>query len=461
MRTLFRRIFIWFWLASAVLVALTVTTSPYWTRPPADAPHRRALDESLIFHGEAVERIMQHEGHHGLDRRLERMGRRNRLHILIFDQEGREIFGRPHYPGLDSLIRKTLAGETPEIHREKGMMVHARPVTDADGERLAALVMFRRPEFGHTPLKMKTLLPRLLLMVLVVGGICYLLAQQLTSPVSRLRAATRRLTRGEFDARVGGSVSRRKDEIGDLARDFDSMAERIESLIGSQQRLLRDISHELRSPLARLGVALELARGEAGSKAKSQLERIELEAERLNQLIGQLLTVSRLETWSEALEQSDLQMNALLEGIVTDAAFEAEARGCRVHLEAEPDCRLVGNADMLRSAMENVVRNGVHHTAANSTVEVSMGTVAADGGVQLSIIVRDQGPGVEPGQLESLFTPFFRTAEARERLTGGSGLGLAISASAVKAHGGTIRAENAPEGGLLVEIRLPVEPAGR
>jgi len=214
----------------------------------------------------------------------------------------------------------------------------------------------------------------------------------------------------------------------------------------------------LRSPLTRLGVALELTRQHANGETAGQLDRIERETERLNALISQLLTVSRLETWSETLERTDLDMNLLLQGIVADAAFEAQARECLVLLDAGDGCRFEGNADMLRSAVENVVRNAVHHTADGSTVEVTMDSSAAEAGRELHITVRDHGPGVAGDQLENLFRPFFRTTDARERLTGGSGLGLAISAGAIRAHGGSIRAENAPGGGLLVDIRLPFTP---
>lgn len=451
MRTLFIRIFVWFWVASALLVAITVTTSPYWTRPPLDRPHRRSLDESIRFQGEAVAAVVGREGVEGLARRADRMGRRNRVLILLFDEEGREVFGRRHSPDLDPVVTETLEGRPPDIVHGEEAMIHAREVTDDQGRRYAAVVMFRKPNIGHTPLELRTLVPRLLLMLLVVGGVCYLLARQLTSPVSRLRAAARKLTRGDLSARVGGTVSRRSDEIGDLARDFDSMAERLEALIGSQQRLLRDISHELRSPLTRLSVALELARQRAGDEADEQLDRIQRESERLNELIGQLLAVSRLETSPETLERAPIDMTVLLESVVADAAFEAEARECRVLLEADAGGRIDGSADMLRSAVENVVRNAVQHTKAGSTVEVTM--KHHDG--ELLIRVRDHGPGVAEHRLDDLFRPFFRTAEARERLTGGSGLGLAICAGAVRAHGGAIRAENADGGGLLVEIRLP------
>jgi signal transduction histidine kinase len=168
--------------------------------------------------------------------------------------------------------------------------------------------------------------------------------------------------------------------------------------------------------------------------------------------------VSRLETWSETLERTDLDISALLQGIVADAAFEAQARDCRVELDAGENCRFEGNPDMLRSALENVVRNAVHHTSEGSRVDVKMSRSASESGRELLIAVRDHGPGVAEEQLESLFRPFFRTADARERLTGGTGLGLAISAGAIRAHGGSIHAENCPDGGLLVKIRLPISP---
>jgi len=455
MRTMFIRIFVWFWVASAILVAITVTTSPIWTRPPQDRPHRRSLDESIRFQGVAVEAIMARSGIEGLERRLDRLGRRQRMRILLFDEQGREVFGQHHSTDIDNLVRDALDGRPPEVTYDEEAVVHALPVNDREGKRYAAVVMFRKPNFGHTPLELSTLIPRLLLMLIVVGGVCYLLARQLTSPVSRLRTAARRLTGGDLSARVGGTVSRRPDEIGDLARDFDSMAERLELLIGSQQQLLRDISHELRSPLTRLSVALELARQRAGDGAGEQLDRIERESERLNELIGQLLAVSRLETSPETLERTPIDMAALLESVAADAAFEAEARNCRVLLKGDAEGRLAGSADMLRSAVENVVRNAVQHTAAGSAVEVTMARMDNE----LVIRVRDYGPGVQEHRLDDLFRPFFRTAEARERLTGGSGLGLAISAGAVRAHGGTIRAENADGGGLLVEIRLPESPS--
>jgi signal transduction histidine kinase len=231
------------------------------------------------------------------------------------------------------------------------------------------------------------------------------------------------------------------------------MAERIEALLTSQQQLIRDISHELRSPLARLSVALGLARQKTGDSATSQLDRIELEAERLNEMIGQLLSLARMEGAAGPPEKSPVRLDSLVREVAEDAGFEAQERNCTVRLESAPVCTVEGSPDLLRSAVENVVRNAVRYTAAGTPVEISM--IANDSLAVLT--VRDHGPGVPESELTRLFRPFYRVAAARERNTGGTGLGLAITERAVRLHGGTITAANAPDGGLVVTIQVPAQ----
>jgi two-component system sensor histidine kinase CpxA len=235
------------------------------------------------------------------------------------------------------------------------------------------------------------------------------------------------------------------------------MADRLETLIGSQRRFLRDASHELRSPLARLEVALELARGRAGSELAEPLERIGRESSRLNSLIGQLLELERLASGSPSLDTVDLDVAEILKEIARDAGFEAEARGCGVSLEVAARPRVEGSAELLRSAIENVVRNAVGHTHEGSEVEVAVGEETDKGRSTAVITVRDHGPGVAVEELPRLFEPFYRVADARERRTGGVGLGLAITERAIRLHDGEIDAANHPDGGLLVTIRLPVK----
>lgn len=227
-------------------------------------------------------------------------------------------------------------------------------------------------------------------------------------------------------------------------------------MVNAQRRLLTDISHELRSPLARLNVALELARRRSGPDAGSALDRIDRETSRLNQLIQKLLTIARLDGGDEFIQKSSLHLEHLISEIAKDAAFEAQDRHCEVEVDVVDDCVVNGNARLLQSAIENVVRNAVRYTEPGTNVQVrleqGMGTKAPEAVVR----VTDSGPGVPEDALDKLFRPFYRIDDARGRQTGGVGLGLAITERAVALHGGAIRAVNRLQGGLMVEIRLPL-----
>jgi two-component system sensor histidine kinase CpxA len=297
----------------------------------------------------------------------------------------------------------------------------------------------------------------LALAVLVSGIICYLLARYLTSDVRRLRAATQQLAAGDLSARADAPRGRRQDEIAQLVRDFNTMAERLQDLVNAQSRLLNDISHELRSPLARLSVALGLAWQRTGPDAHSVLERIELEANRLNELIGRLLTLARLEGGDDAMRRTPISLDELIRDITKDADFEAQSRQCRVRCVVQDEVTILGSPSLLHSAVENVVRNAMRHTREGTDVEIRMAVEGHNGKAEAVIRVTDRGPGVPKEALDKLFRPFYRLDDARGRQTGGVGLGLAITERAVRLHGGAVRASNRPEGGLMVEIRLPLE----
>jgi two-component system sensor histidine kinase CpxA len=230
------------------------------------------------------------------------------------------------------------------------------------------------------------------------------------------------------------------------------MADRLETLVGSQQRLLRDVSHELRSPLARLRVALELARQQAGDGAAEPLDRIEVETTRLDELIEQLLLLERLQAGDHDREPETIDFGRLVREVVDDASFEAAPAGRSVRLAEAPTILIEGHVTLVRSAIDNIVRNAIRHSPDDGSVEVELEVV--DGRAQLR--VRDQGAGVPDEDLESLFEPFFRVADARDRRTGGSGLGLAIARRAIELHRGTIRAENVGDGGFEVVVDLPI-----
>ena len=315
-------------------------------------------------------------------------------------------------------------------------------------DRGSLLSMFRNGPELHT-----------LVLLLIAGIVCFLLARSFSVPLTRLREVSRRIADGDLAARVGTSVSGPANEITDLAHDFDHMAERMEGLVNSQKRLLLDISHELRSPLARLDLALELARKRFQTTNDGNLERIARESARLNQLIGQLLTLAKLESCRGEGEADPVQLADLVLEIGEDARFEAQSDNKGLLIGTLEAVMVTGSRELLGQAIENVVRNGIRHTRPGSQVEIALFSIRADhtGQPTAVIRVRDHGPGVPEEMLPHLIKPFFRVAEARDRTSGGAGLGLAIAHQAVLRHGGSIKLANVPGGdGLMVEIHLPL-----
>jgi two-component system sensor histidine kinase CpxA len=345
-------------------------------------------------------------------------------------------------------------------------MIPAPPVqrdsrSSSDGRHRYTLVMGLPPGprvfFGPRGMPMRWLI----IAIICSGLVCYLLSWYMTKPIVRLRAAARQLAAGDLSARTGAPGMGRRDEVSGLMRDFDAMAERLERLMKAQSRLLNDISHELRSPLARLNVALGLARQRSNPESTDMLERIELEASRLNELIGRILTLARLEDGEQQVPQTPVPLDEIVVNVAEDAEFEAQARHC--HVEAaipEGNWSVRGNASLLHSAVENVVRNAIRYTQERTSVKVDLACEQGDRGPEAVLRVNDSGPGVPPDALGKLFEPFYRIDDARGRLTGGVGLGLAITERAVRFHGGKVSAHNRPEGGLQIEIRLPLIAAG-
>jgi signal transduction histidine kinase len=289
----------------------------------------------------------------------------------------------------------------------------------------------------------------LMLFTLTGAVFCYLISRYLTRPLAKLGSAAASISEGRLSTRVDPSVKKRRDEIADLARDFDSMAERIEALVTRQRALLGDVSHELRSPLSRLMVALSLLKQNPNEAAAENLERIGLEAKRLDTLIGQLLALTRIDSGVDRGTPARVDLANLMQEIANDGDFEARASNRSVTVTRADICTLDGFEEPLRSALENVVRNAIRYTGDGTAVEISL---EADGR-RARFLVRDHGPGVPEGMLSDIFIPFRRVADGD---SGGAGLGLAITERAVSLHRGTIRAMNAYAGGLIVEINLPL-----
>ena len=288
-----------------------------------------------------------------------------------------------------------------------------------------------------------------IMLLTVAGGIfCYVISRYLTKPLYKLGAAAANIAEGRLETRVDPSLTNRRDEIADLARNFDRMAERIEALITGQRRLLGDISHELRSPLSRLTVALGLVK-QGPEEAAENLERIGLEARRLDTLIGQLLALTRIDSGVDRGSVAPFDLTNLVQEVANDGDFEAHARNRSVVVKQADACTANGFEELLRSAVENVVRNAIRHTAEGTAVEISLQI----SNTRALLRVRDYGPGVPESMLSEIFLPFQRVANGYPE---GAGLGLAIAERAVSVHRGIIRAMNAPTGGLIVEIDVPL-----
>jgi two-component system, OmpR family, sensor histidine kinase CpxA len=454
MKSLFLKIFLSFWVAQALFVVLAILVT-LALRPRSstwEALRSTALNDAVNAYEEGNERQLRQY--------FENLEATQHVRAYLFNEQGEEV---SHRGAPDWAIRVAAGG--PRSPRD-GVVFPAPPVqrdsrASSDGKHRYTLVMGLPPGprvfFGPRGMPV----PGLIIAVLSSGLVCYFLAWYMTMPVARLRAATQQLAAGDLTARAGNPNSRRGDDIAGLVRDFDTMAGRLETLVKAQSRLLNDISHELRSPLARLNVALGLARQRSGPESASMLERIELEASRLNELIGRLLTLARLEDGEQRVPPTPVLLDEVVLNVAEDAEFEAQARHCHVRSDIPAGSWGVrGEASLLHSAIENVVRNAIRYTREGTTVEIHLERSESSNRAEAVVSVTDCGSGVPPDALEKLFQPFYRLDDDRGRQTGGVGLGLAITERAVRFHGGRVAAFNRAEGGLRVEIHLPLLASG-
>jgi signal transduction histidine kinase len=316
------------------------------------------------------------------------------------------------------------------------------PITLASADGRYNLVIVA----NHLDFNPWTLLPYYAWIVLVIVLLSYALAVTMARPLRQLRLTLRKFGTGDLGIRTR---SRRRDEFGDVSRTFDEMADRIQTLLTAERRLLQDVSHELRSPLARLGFAVELAR--TAEDRNAALDRINRDVNRLTNLVGELIQMTRAEGDPEARTSEPVQLSGLVQSVVDDNFIEADAGGCPINCRIESPATVQGDSELLRRAIENVLRNAIRHSPAGSPIEVNL----RQNGSSAILLVRDHGPGVPPEVLSDIFRPFFRVDDHRARATGGVGLGLAIAQRAVQLHHGRISARNASPG-LEVEISLPV-----
>ncbi|MDP0563063.1 MAG: ATP-binding protein [Candidatus Endonucleobacter sp. (ex Gigantidas childressi)] len=442
-RSLFWRIFLWFWLAMlAMLITLFISFAA--TVDPSDfVSERRELFSELEVVSRRIEGLTQCLVHL---QNFQIPGSGYFLFDLKGDLLGNSIISKE----LLQAYQKTVSALDPIIVFKQGVLV-VGPHRVILNDQLYQLYLTKEiPRLIHW--RVQQILARHWHLVIIALGVsfllCIILARYLVGPIRQLQSASRKLAKGDLTTRVDSKVAQRKDELGELGRDFDVMAEQLEFLLNSKERLLRDVSHELRSPLTRLQLSLALARRKT-PEACVEHNRIECEVERLDQLIGQIIRFSRIQhgVLEHGMEQVDLQ--ELVRQLVNDGDFEAQSCHKSVILIRSSEIKIWAVRDFTSSAIENIIRNAIRFTPKESNVEVSLEEEAQ----QAVIKVRDYGPGVPEETLKSLFEPFFRVDETRGKENNGMGLGMAIAQSAISFHKGSITVNNAAPG-LQVEIRM-------
>ena len=424
------------------------------------SPNSDMMLDALQTYGLKAVDIYETNGPDALNRYLRKTEKKKKVQIYLFDPSGAQI-GNDAGTQAPSDVA-ALAGRSARTFFVGGQLspfrvMAAAPIFVSNGTYVVCGSV-SRAQLAATKIGSSTRLIQLTIIGLVTGLFCYGLARFLAAPVGKIRVAAQRLAQGDLSARVEPNrFPRGKDELTRLARDFDTMASRLEGLVTAQNRLLGDVSHELRTPLTRLNLALELARRGDAIKREAALNRIERESARLEELIRELLTLSRLENGLPASKlNAPLDLANLAHEIAADADFEARGgeRGVRAkYVGAEAGVTTRGDAELLRRAIENLTRNALRHTSDDSEVVIELARRNGD----LILSVKDRGPGVPVEELEAIFRPFYRVEDARERTEKdrGTGLGLAIAERAVRAHGGHIHARNREDGGLCVCIELP------
>ena len=442
MGNLFWKIFLWFWL-TLILIAAAVSWGTAIYIQNSDVYQQRNLQSRYLnSRVELIRQVIYYGGEEAATEVIENKNLQSRrLTIYVLDEDYKDILGRS-FDVHNPLVRKhepveSVDGETYLVFSKQ------RPRTRSTLQRML------RP-FQRSP---GVYLVWLGIVILLSGLVCFGLAQYLSRPIRKLQLAAKQLSLGNLDTRVSDSIGNRRDEIADLGQDFDQMAARLQSLVNNQKQLLSDISHELRSPLARMQLAVGLARKKLGSDVSTEMDRIEQETERLDELVGQSLTLSRLDAGAVYAKDDFIDIGELLQSIISNCDFEASEQNKKVEINIKQSWTIEANVELLHRALENIIRNAIRYTDTNTSVEVDL---TQQDQTHLKIAIGDQGPGVPEDKISSLFDPFVRLSQARDRDSGGYGLGLAIAKRAIEFHQGQISATNKAEGGLLVEVILPL-----
>lgn len=388
-------------------------------------------------------------------------------HIFIVDQQNNDLMRRP-LPGPVVELLDNMSPQKPSCNDViDGRHLFGRLITLADGTAVKVITMSRKgPHKDENiiwQMFLQNIWPLLLVSILVSGTACLYLAKRLARGFQTLQVATRQIARGDLSVRISPQFAGQGEEITSLAADFDNMTERLEKAMLEQKRLIKDVSHELRSPLARLQIALGLAQQRNQGTVDTELERIKEAADYLNDVISDILSMPVHDDANWQLDDT-IELSSLLKTLVNNYSDDAELKNVQLNLnQPEGEFLVATHGNTMVGVFENILRNALHYTPPHSCVDITLYTTPSASGKNSAqskpsfscIEIRDRGNGVAESALEDIFQPFFRTSEARDRSSGGYGLGLAIAARTVALHCGQIKADNHPDGGLKVLVSLP------
>ena len=435
MGRLFWKFFIFIWIGQLTTI---LGVSIVWILHHNENQKRGSLDNipsALIV--ESAAKTLQFGGVDALQSLLKS---KENVPVYAVNEAGQELLGRPVLADTIAQARSRLNNET-DISSVK--------LIDISGK---TLLIFSAEDSLPPKNPPRRLFPWVPIIAATIASLIFasLLASYFSKPIRHLRSGFESVASGNFEVDLNSIMGGRRDDLADLGRDFDRMTNQLRTLIEGQRRLLHDISHELRSPLARLQVAIGLARQQP-DKAESTMVRIERESARMDHLVGELLTLSKVEAGLADSMKEHIDPEELLADIVDDAQFEAKAQGKDVQLVGRVNTSIQGNAELIHRAIENVIRNAIKHSPSGSSVIVSI----SESNSQLQISILDSGVGVVEAELELIFEPFFRS-NTNGNSADGHGLGLAIARRVIDAHHGSIRASNRATGGLCVEMLIPI-----
>jgi len=433
---LFWKLFLALWISIMAFMFLMAAVNSLWVRHDPSGDPATWARQDLEALESRVSTALDRGGPEAVRRALSTLPRQARNRVFLFDGDGRELLGRDR--AFDRL-------------RGRGVETGSRVLRDGRGRAWELVLVRRAPPRALLEPGRRGVALRLLIAAAVAALVSFLIARYLSAPLERIGATGRRLAEGDLSVRVGPPLTGRRDEFGKLATDMDEMATRLQEMQQANRRLLRDVSHELRSPLARLKVALELARSRDSGAVAGELDRIGLEGDRLEALVDEVLDLLRESSGATPLQLEAFDLAELLADLQGVVNYEAPEDTPGVRLDAPGPLPVTGDRELLWRAFENLMRNAMAHTAQGTGVEVR---AEARGG-RVDVCVADHGPGIPEAQLDKVFRPFYRVQEARDRGTGGYGLGLAIAQAAIRRHGGTIQACNRDPAGLEMRVSLP------